>query len=459
MVAIYTLGCLLGSLAIAPVGNFLGRRKSLLLAAAVASVGIILQASSYSLGQLIAGRIICGVGNGGVNAVVPVWQSEVTRPKSRGKSVVVVGVFITSGIALAAWVNVGLSHVDHQEVAWRVPLALPLLFTAMLLAFPMGFPESPRWLLTKDRVEEARAAMMDLNDPDHASSTAIDTEINMILEAMKHDNANQSTRGYIDFFKGGSDRLFYRLFLAVAINFCAQMTGANVISYYGKTIFKESLGMPASEAALLNAGVLTWKIVAATSAFLAVDRIGRKPLFIVACGGMGLSMAGLAASVWAIDNKGSFGASVVAVFFLFLYMAFFPLGFVGANFLYAAEIAPQDLRIHLAAVGSATHWLFNFAIAEITPIAFVTIAWRYYIVYAVIGIMAVPLIYFAFPETKGLSLDDMGRLFSEPKKWWQVPRSARNLRKTFKAADVEGNGKLSDGIAIEVEENPGHSKD
>lgn len=143
---------------------------------------------------------------------------------------------------------------------------------------------------------------------------------------------------------------FYWLFLAVAINFCAQMTGHNVISYYGTRIFKQPLHMPASRAALLNAGVLTWKIVAATSAFLTVDRLGRKPLFMFACAGMSLSMAGLSGTAWAIENGPSrgLGPSVGATFFLFLYMAFFPLGFVGANFLYAAEIAPHALRIHLS---------------------------------------------------------------------------------------------------------------
>ena len=206
------------------------------------------------------------------------------------------------------------------------------------------------------------------------------------------------------------------------------MTGANVVSYYGSTIFKESLGLPEKKAALLNAGVLTWKIVAAVSAYFSVDRFGRKPLFITACLGMGLSMAALCGSVWAIEYRNSFGASVAATFFLFAFMCFFPLGFIGANFLYSAEIAPQDLRLHLAALGTATHWLFNFVIVEITPIAFVTIRWKYYIVYAVIGVSVAAMVYFLFPETNGRSLEEMDELFSDPEHWWQVPGYARALK-------------------------------
>lgn len=450
--AVYTLGCLIGSLGIAPIGNRIGRRKSLMVAAAVASVGIILQASAHSLAQLVVGRIISGVGNGGVNSVVPVWQSECTKPKNRGKNVVVVGIFITSGIALGGWVNVGLSHLEEHEVAWRLPLALPLVFTSMLLGFTLAFPESPRWLISKGWIDEARQSMIELNSGRHAEPESIDAEISLILSLVQQDGA-QSELGFRDFFRRGPQRLFYRLSLAVAVNFCAQMTGANVISYYGTRIFKQSLHMPASEAALLNAGVLTWKIVAATSAFLAVDRLGRKPLFMVACGGMSLSMAGLAGTAWAIGNAPSqnFGASVGATFFLFLYMAFFPLGFVGANFLYGAEIAPQALRIHLASVGTATHWLFNFVIAEITPVAFVTITWRYYIVYAVIGAFSVPLVYFLFPETKGLSLEDMDSLFSGPAHFWEVPSYARRL-KPSSAAEIENEGKVGEETVEQVEE-------
>lgn len=451
MVAVYTLGCLIGALGIAPIGNRIGRRKSLTVAAAVASVGIILQASAHGLAQLLVGRIISGVGNGGVNSVVPVWQSECTKPKNRGKNVVVVGIFITSGIALGGWVNVGLSHLEEHEVAWRLPLALPLVFTSMLLVFTMFFPESPRWLISKGKIDEARQSMTELNNGRHAERESIDAEISLILSLVEQDGA-QSELGFRDFFRRGPQRLFYRLCLAIAVNFCAQMTGANVISYYGTRIFKQSLHMPASEAALLNAGVLTWKIVAATSAFLTVDRLGRKPLFMVACGGMSLSMAGLAGTAWAIQNTAnSFGASVGATFFLFLYMAFFPLGFVGANFLYGAEIAPQALRIHLASVGTATHWLFNFVIAEITPVAFVTITWRYYIVYAVIGAFSVPLVYFLFPETKGLSLEDMNSLFSGPAHFWEVPSYARRL-KSSSAAQIENDGKVGVECVEQVEE-------
>lgn len=425
VVAIYTIGCLIGALGITQIGNRIGRRKSLIIAAAIAALGLIIQCSSFSISQLVVGRIISGFGNGGVNAVVPVWQSECTAPKSRGKNVVIIGIFISSGIAAAGWVNVGFSFIQNNEVAWRFPLALPILFTLMIITFAPFFPESPRWLISKGRLEDAHDAMWDLSTDDTVTEADIRIQIDNISSLLRQ--GSQSERGFIDLFKPGSQRLFYRMCLAIGINFCAQMTGANVISYYGSTIFKESLGLEEKKAALLNAGVLTWKIFAAIFAYVSVDRFGRKPLFISACLGMGLSMAALAGCVWAIGHRYTLGASVGATFFLFCFMAFFPLGFLGANFLYGAEIAPQDLRIHLAAIGTATHWLFNFVIVEITPIAFVTIKWRYYIVYAVVGVSAAGMVYLFFPETNHRSLEEMDELFSDPDHWWQVPKYTRVL--------------------------------
>ncbi|KAL3261042.1 hypothetical protein ABHI18_004098 [Aspergillus niger] len=423
VVAIYTIGCLIGALSITQLGNRIGRRKSLITVAAVATIGLVIQATSCHIAQLFVGRIISGIGTGGVNAVVPVWQSECTKPKSRGKNVVVIGVFIASGVAIASWVNVGLSFIEGNEVSWRLPLALPIVFTLLLMAFTMSFPKSPRWLISKGLKTEALVAMHALSDAPTVSYEAIDAEIETISLALRESSTSEY--GFANFFKRGPQRLFYRLCLAIAVNFSAQMTGANVITYYGKTIFQESLGLEAEKAAILSAGVLTWKIFAAFSAYLSVDRFGRKPLFIISALGMGTSMAGLTGTVWAIDNRYTYGASIAATFFLFFYMSFFPLGFLAANFLYAAEIAPQELRIHLAAIGTATHWLFNFVIAEITPVAFATIRWRYYIVYAVVGFGVALMVYFWFPETKGRSLEEMDRLFEDPGRWWEVTAYAR----------------------------------
>lgn len=220
--AIYTLGCLIGALASTSVGNPLGRRRALVIFAAIAAIGTILQGTAFSLAQLIIGRITSGIGVGGVNAIVPVWQAECSKPKNRGKNVVVLGVFVASGIALAAWVNVGLSFKQSSSVCWRLPLSFPLVFCIPICMGVFCFPESPRWLVQKGRRDEARVVMQILHDlPAH--SDIVDEEISIMHRVCTAEMSREV--GFLDLFKPGRERLPYRAFLAVTINFCAQMTG------------------------------------------------------------------------------------------------------------------------------------------------------------------------------------------------------------------------------------------
>ncbi|KAJ9618055.1 hypothetical protein H2204_013204 [Knufia peltigerae] len=436
VVAIYCIACLIGAIGTAVVGNHLGRRLTLVYASIVAAVGMVLQASSFGLAQLIVGRIITGIGVGATNATVPVWQAESSKPKSRGKNVVVLGIFVASGIAIASWINFGLYTIQHGSISWRLPLAIPIVFAAILIGCTYFFPESPRWLALKGRMDEAAAVMRVLNDGQMDSPT-LEREIDNLQRVIEQERARE--RGWKDLFTMGSGKMFYRLMLAVGINVAAQMTGANLITYYATTIFKQSLKLHSRMASLLSAVLLTWKILAATVAFITVDRVGRKPLFLAAVLGMGISMACLAGTVSDIESK---AATVAAVFFLFAYMAFFPLGFLGANFLLAAEIGPQDLRVHFAAFGTATHWLCNFVIAEITPVAFSTIGWRYYIVYAVINFAFVPAIYFLVPETKARSLEELEDLFTSARAWWEIPVVARNQLPSSDHLKMQSDGEL-----------------
>jgi hypothetical protein len=206
------------------------------------------------------------------------------------------------------------------------------------------------------------------------------------------------------------------------------MTGANVITYYATTFFfRQSLGFATHEAAVLvlAAGLLTWKIVAASLAYHFIDPAGRKPLFMISGFGMGLYMMCLAITVSQISHP---GAGPASTYFFFSFMFSFPLGFLGANFLYGAEIAPRNCAFICLAIGTASHWVFNFVIAEVTPIAFTSIGYRYYIVYACTGLAVVPMVYFLLPETNGRSLEEMDRIFfSEPEHWWKVAPAAKRL--------------------------------
>ena len=155
IVTIYTIGCLIGGLKITQVRNCSSCCRSLIFAAVVAVIGLIVQATSYSLGQLIVGHTVSGIGNRGVNSIIPVWQSECTKPKSSSKNVIIINIFIASRITSAGWVDISLIFVEYDKIAWHLSLALLIFFALILIAFPMSFPGLPHWLVSQSRQEEA----------------------------------------------------------------------------------------------------------------------------------------------------------------------------------------------------------------------------------------------------------------------------------------------------------------
>ena len=125
----YTLGCFFGAVATIWLGNLLGRRKTIFVGSAIMVVGATLQCSSYSLGQLIAARLITGFGNGMNTSTVPTWQSETSKSHRRGQMVMIEGSLIVFGVMLSYWIDLGFSFLEPSSVAWRFPIAydVPLL--------------------------------------------------------------------------------------------------------------------------------------------------------------------------------------------------------------------------------------------------------------------------------------------------------------------------------------------
>ncbi|KAI0525479.1 general substrate transporter [Xylaria bambusicola] len=404
-VASYNLGCFLGAVISIFISDKLGRKRMIILGTAIMIVGAALQASATTLPHLIVGRIITGLGNGGNTSTVPTWQSETSRSHKRGKLVMIEGALITGGITLSYWIDLGFSFAPGT-VAWRFPLAFQIVFCVFILAFIWNLPESPRWLILKNREPEAREVLAALAD-----STPDDPMVQNEFLAIKETVLEMSKGKFSDLFKMTKDREFHRTLLAYVNQVFQQISGINLITYYAAVIYS-GLNLSGFLSRLLAALNGTEYFIASWPAVYLVDRVGRRKLMLFGAAGQAATMAALAgsASLTGGDNPPK-GPSIAVIALLFIFNTFFAVGWLGMTWLYPAEIVPLKIRAPANALSTSANWIFNFIVVIITPIAFNNIGYQTYIIFAVINAFMVPSVYFFYPETAYRSLEEMDTIF------------------------------------------------
>ncbi|KAL4959556.1 putative sugar transporter [Aspergillus stella-maris] len=408
VIACFTLGALSGCLSCSYTSEKFGRRPVIFVGALLTLIGQVLEASSFHLAQLIIGRTILGAGIGMLSGTVPTWQSECSSSKNRGKHVVLDGLFISLGYFLQAWINLGFYQFETGPVTWRPPVALPCVLSLILMSSIFFMPESPRWLARESRAREAQVTLSALKDVS-TDSPEVMAEIASI-EVSLEQTANRAG-SLLDLFGNGEGGLLYRFSISMLLQFYQQMAGGNLKSVYSTVIFQQGLGLDAELSRIFSGGTLTWKLLSCFVSFFTIDRLGRRFAFIVSGTGMAACMLGLAVAT--SFPKSNYPAQIISVLFIFLFNFFLPIGFLGANFLYTTEIAPTRLRVAMSSISTANHWLWNFVVTMITPVAIESIGYKYYIVYTCIG-FCIPLsIYFLYPETMGRTLEEIDLIFRE----------------------------------------------
>ncbi|KAJ4275284.1 hypothetical protein NW764_010793 [Fusarium oxysporum] len=163
--AIYDIGCFVGAVITFTIGERLGRKKAIIIGTVIMSIGTVIKVTSYSLPQMIVGRVVLGIGNGINTATTPIWQTETAQAKWRGKLVILEMAMNIAGFCLVNWINYGLSFVEGS-VAWRFPLAFQFVFIFVLFAIVPWLPESPRycWLIAHGRTQEATDILACIED-------------------------------------------------------------------------------------------------------------------------------------------------------------------------------------------------------------------------------------------------------------------------------------------------------
>ncbi|MCO5585460.1 hypothetical protein L7F22_039393 [Adiantum nelumboides] len=440
IVSLYEIGCFLGALSTFVMGEKLGRRMTIIFGAQWMIAGAIIQAAASTVGVLIFGRLVCGIGMGIINATVPVLQAETSPAFSRGKLVAIDLTVLNCGIVISYWIdyafNFGAPSLKGDSICWRLPIALQCVFIIFIILCALVIPDTPRWLIKKGRTEEAKEVIARLLNSS-TTETKVEKQFAEIKEALEHEQREADRvhgwRGLIAPGGGWSDDSLQtrkRWLLACFIQAAQQLGGINALIYYSSTLFKKSIGLSDKDSALLAGGLNMCLILGSTISIFLIDVVGRKMLLLPCIAGMSAVMVVQTGLVYKTQQPNSskvYGRAASAM--LFIFELFFSIGFQATVWLIPSEVLPLRIRTQGSALSTASNWIMNFAVVKFTPSAIKNIKYRVYIIFAVLNALWVPIIAFYLPETARKSLEEMDEAFSTIG-WQQSERQEK--------VDVEG---------------------
>ncbi|KAF2675812.1 putative Myo-inositol transporter 1 [Lentithecium fluviatile CBS 122367] len=434
IVSIYNLGCFTGCILSFIFCEKTGRRLAMWIAMVWIIVGAILQTTAYSVPHMMVARFVTGIGTGIETSTVPMYQSELCEAEKRGRLVSSEPLFVGVGIEIAYWFDYGMSFVGGS-VAWRLPIACQMVFAFVVIVLVFGLPESPRYLYKHGRSEEALAILCDVYDgtPDDPK---IAKENREILEALKVEQEYGEYR-WSQLLVKDKVQTGRRVLLAYGMQFMNQMGGINLVVYYITSVLQLNVGLTRNLSLLLGGVINLMFFIGSLYPTFFLDRIGRRKPMMWGSFGLGISMMLISVLLSFQDRGGSVAKATASasVTFFFTYMLIFGMTANCIPWVYVPEILPLHVRAKGTAVGISANWIWNFFVVMITPTLLNNLKWKGYLIFMCLNLSFVPLVYFCYPETTNLTLEEIDWLFYEGD---VVKRSRRVAKEGWGAAEGHG---------------------
>ncbi|OAP55182.1 hypothetical protein AYL99_10882 [Fonsecaea erecta] len=409
--SLYNVGCAGGSILAFFFGGQLGRRKSILSGSAIAAVGVVIQCTSEKLSQLLVGRIVTGVGVGVLTSTVGLWQAETTPPRIRGMFMCLELMLGGCGLVIAFYTNYGF-HNDTSRTAFVFPLALQIVFIAIIGVLVAMLPESPHWLFKNDRPEEALQVILRLEG--HGATRDHPRVRQQLLEISEARQLEGTEGGFFTgIFVNGPTQNFKRICFGTGIMVMHQLNGINSVTYYVPTLVTTFIHASHSTALWVSGLFGVVCVVFCIPPVLWVDKVGRRPFLWIGSVGQCICFAIIAALFATAPKGGSSTYGIVTLAFLFLYYAINITSWFPITWLYPAELMPLKIREKGMGIAVFFYWMFQFMIVEVTPIALTNISYRFYIILCIFNAVIAAIVFFLYPETKLKSLEEIDFFFAK----------------------------------------------
>lgn len=383
-VSIALIGTVIGSMFGGIPADRLGRKKTLFWIA----LSYLLSALGTALAQdwnlFLVFRFLGGLGVGASSVAAPMYITEISPARSRGKMVALFQFNVVFGILVAYISNYFLQDIPHE--AWRWMLGVQAFPALLFIITVLNIPESPRWLVLKRGKTEEALSILEIIDPQTAAQT---------LQNISNSQTDATT-AKPQLFSGK-----YKTPVTLAILFALfnQMSGINAIIYYAPRIF-EMTGLGKDSALLSSAGIGLTNLIFTLLALNVIDRFGRRKLMFIGSVGLIVTL-GLVARAFYLED---FGMTVPVL--LFVYIAFFAFSQGAVIWVFISEIFPNEVRANGQALGSFTHWIMAAIVAFSFPsIASYLGGGNTFLFFSGMMLLQLLFVWKMMPETKGSSLE------------------------------------------------------
>ncbi|HTZ95561.1 MAG TPA: sugar porter family MFS transporter [Terriglobales bacterium] len=381
------LGAIFGALLAAIPGERFGRRDSLKIMAVLYLTSAIGCAFAWNWYALIVFRFIGGLGIGGSSVLSAMYLAEIAPPDLRGRLVGFFQFNIVFGILVAYLSNYLITLQEFGLAEWRWELGVTALPAALFFVTLFGIPRSPRWLVKKNRIEEARKILQLTGEHDY------EHELQEIVQSIHVEQEQAAEKLF-------SRRYLLPIFLAVTVGMFNQLSGINAVLYYLNDIFAYA-GFSRASSSLQAVAVGGTNLLFTILAMSVIDKIGRKILLLVGAVAMALCLAGVSVIFFSGSHQN------LLVWLLIGFIASFAFSQGAVIWVYLGEVFPNNVRAKGQSLGSFSHWFMNGLISVCFPLMAASSGGYPFAFFAAMMVLQFFVVLLVYPETKGLSLEEM----------------------------------------------------
>ncbi|KAI8888647.1 general substrate transporter [Backusella circina FSU 941] len=410
IVSILQAGGCGGALTAYIAADRIGRKKALVINTIIYLIGCGLQAGSRNVSMMLVGRFIGGWGTGASTMIAPMYIAEICALEIRGRMGALWQLNFVVGAGIIYWINYAFKiHLPEGELQWRLPLALQTIPGLVVLAFLSFIPESVRWLILRNRVDEATMALSRLRGKPETSEEILE-EIDLIVSSINSEKEEGGSKLH-ELTKFTNMR---RILIGCFVQGAQQWTGVTVINIYGPSIFS-LIGFEGSMSSLMTGIYGSMKILFTTLSFTFLDRktAGRRPVLLSGAIGNTVSFLILGSLILTASRASAAGNEVnpalgyASIVFIYIFSINMEFTWAPVPWCVCAEIFPNRIRAICISLTTAINWGMNAIIGKITPLMIARIDYGIFYFYAAMGLTTFICVLLFLPETQGKSLEEI----------------------------------------------------